>query len=43
MTGTFAHPSLPTDGLEYVLVNGQVVYEGQKPTGARPGKVLRHA
>jgi len=43
MTGTFAHPDLPTDGLEYVLVNGQVVYEGQKPTGARPGKVLRHA
>jgi N-acyl-D-amino-acid deacylase len=43
MTGTFADPSLPTDGLECVLVNGQVVYEGQKPTGARPGKVLRHA
>lgn len=43
MTGTFAEPSLPTDGMEYVLVNGQVVYEAQKPTGARPGKVLRHA
>jgi hypothetical protein len=32
--------TLLTDGIEYVLVNGQVVYEGQKPTGARPGKVL---
>lgn len=43
MTGTFAEPSLPTEGLEYVMVNGQVVYEGQKPTGCKPGKVLRHA
>jgi N-acyl-D-amino-acid deacylase len=43
MTGTFAEPSLPTDGLEYVLVNGQVVYEGQKPTGVKSGKVLRYS
>jgi len=43
MTGTFAEPSLPTDGMEYVLVNGQVVYEGQQPTGSTPGKVLRRS
>jgi N-acyl-D-aspartate/D-glutamate deacylase len=42
MTGTFAMPALPTDGMEYVLVNGKVVYEGQKHTGVKSGKVLRH-
>ncbi len=42
MTGTYAEPALPTDGMEYVLVNGKVAYEGQKHTGVRSGKVLRH-
>lgn len=41
--GTFAEPALPPDGIEYVIVNGQVVYKGMKHTGARPGKVLRKA
>ncbi len=43
MTGTYSEPNLPTDGMEYVLVNGTVVYEGKRHTGARPGKVLRRA
>lgn len=38
---TFAEPSLPSQGIEAVLVNGQVVYENGKYTGARPGRVLR--
>ena len=28
MTGTFDQPTLPTDGLECVIVNGQIAYEG---------------
>jgi N-acyl-D-amino-acid deacylase len=42
MTGTFADPALPTDGMEWVLVNGQVVYENQRHTGVLSGRVLRH-
>jgi N-acyl-D-aspartate/D-glutamate deacylase len=43
MTGTFAEPTLPTEGLEYVLVNGKIVYQDKKHTGDKPGKVLRHS
>jgi len=28
-------------GIEYVIINGQVVVEDGRQTGARPGKVLR--
>ncbi|MEO8451810.1 MAG: D-aminoacylase [Gemmatimonadota bacterium] len=38
---TFAEPSLPSEGIQYVLVNGVVVLEGGKYTGAKPGKVIR--
>lgn len=38
---TFAEPSRTSEGIEAVLVNGQVVYENGKYTGARPGRVLR--
>jgi N-acyl-D-amino-acid deacylase len=41
MTGTFADPALPTGGMEYVLVNGRIVYEDKKHTGVKSGKVLR--
>ena len=30
-------------GLDYTIVNGQVTFEGQTCTGARPGRVLRSA
>jgi N-acyl-D-amino-acid deacylase len=37
---TFAKPfELPT-GIEKVFVNGEVVWDAGKPTGARPGRVL---
>jgi len=42
MTGTFAEPALPTDGMEFVIVNGQIAYEGKQHTGVKSGKVLRH-
>ena len=38
---TFAEPTLPAEGIDYVLINGVVVLEGGKYTGARPGRVLR--
>jgi N-acyl-D-aspartate/D-glutamate deacylase len=43
MTGTFSEPTLPTDGMEYVLVNGQVAYEDKQHTGVKSGQVLRHS
>jgi N-acyl-D-amino-acid deacylase len=38
---TFAKPfELPT-GVAKVFVNGEIVWDGGRPTGARPGKVLQ--
>lgn len=37
---TFARPIQAARGIETVLVNGEVVWRGGKPTGARPGMVL---
>ena len=31
-----------SDGVRFVIVNGQVVLDGGKHTGARPGRALRH-
>jgi N-acyl-D-aspartate/D-glutamate deacylase len=28
-------------GIQYTIVNGDVIYEGATPTGANPGRVLR--
>lgn len=39
--GTWENPRQAPVGIEYVLVNGQVVLDRGKHTGARPGKVLR--
>lgn len=38
---TFAKPNAISQGMKYVFVNGQLVLEDQKYTGAKPGKVLR--
>jgi N-acyl-D-amino-acid deacylase len=40
---TFARPIQPAKGIETVVVNGEVVWRGGKPTGARPGMVLSRA
>jgi N-acyl-D-amino-acid deacylase len=37
---TFQEPTLPPEGIDYVLVNGQVVIDQGKHTGAKPGQVL---
>ena len=37
---TYEYPYRTPAGIDYVLVNGQVVVEGGKHTGARPGKVI---
>jgi N-acyl-D-amino-acid deacylase len=39
---TYTEPFQYNEGIEYVIVNGQVVLEGEQHTGARPGRVLRH-
>jgi N-acyl-D-amino-acid deacylase len=38
---SFAKPIQAAKGIETVIVNGEVVWRGGKPTGARPGRVLR--
>lgn len=38
---TFAEPMIASEGISQVLVNGQVVLENGKYTGAKPGRVLR--
>ena len=40
---TFEDPAQPAAGIEVVLVNGEAVLEGGRPTGARPGRALRRA
>ena len=37
---TFAKPFEPPVGIEKVFVNGEIVWQGSKPTGSRPGRVL---
>ena len=37
---TYEQPTLGPEGIDYVLVNGQVVVEQGKHTGAKPGKVI---
>ncbi|MGB2591528.1 MAG: D-aminoacylase [Candidatus Acidiferrum sp.] len=37
---TYEHPDLTPAGIDYVLVNGEIVVDHGKHTGARPGKIL---
>ena len=37
---TYENPHQYSVGVEYVIVNGKLVLDGGKHTGARPGKVL---
>jgi N-acyl-D-aspartate/D-glutamate deacylase len=39
---TYASPFQYSEGVEYVLVNGQLVLDRGELTSARPGKALRH-
>ena len=40
-TATFEKPIQQAKGIDTVIVNGKIVWREGKPTGARPGKVLR--
>jgi N-acyl-D-aspartate/D-glutamate deacylase len=40
---TYEDPFQYNTGIEYVIVNGQVVLERGNHTGAHPGRALRHA
>ena len=39
---TYEEPFQYAEGIEYVIVNGQVVLENGTHTGTRPGRALRH-
>ena len=39
---TYTAPFAYNEGIEYVVVNGQIVLDRGKHTGAMPGRVLRH-
>jgi N-acyl-D-amino-acid deacylase len=39
---TYTDPFQYNEGIEYVIVNGQLVLDRGKHTGARPGRALRH-
>jgi N-acyl-D-amino-acid deacylase len=41
-TATLEDPIRNPEGIEYVIVNGQVVVERGKHTGATPGRAIRH-
>jgi N-acyl-D-amino-acid deacylase len=40
---TFEEPRKLSEGIELVVVNGEAVWSSGKPTGAKPGRVLRRA
>ena len=37
----FLNPTKPPEGIEYVIVNGKIVYQDMAHTGEKPGIVLR--
>jgi len=39
---TYRTPTELADGVDYVIVNGVVVYHDKQLTGVRPGKLIRH-
>ena len=39
---TYEEPFQYAEGIEYVVVNGQVVLDREQHTGAKPGRALRH-
>ncbi len=40
-TASFEHPATPAEGIELVMVNGQIAWHDGGPSGARAGRVLR--
>jgi len=42
MKGDYLKPAQRPEGIEYVIINGKVVYKDNAHTGVKSGKVLRH-
>ena len=40
-SATYEQPFQYPEGIEVVVVNGQIVLEHGKPTGAKPGRAIR--
>lgn len=40
-TAEYMNPLTKAEGIEYVIVNGEVIYKNKELTGAMPGKVIR--
>ena len=40
-SATFEQPTTPAAGIDVVMVNGQIIRENGRVTGARPGRTLR--
>ena len=38
----YSNTDIKCEGIEYVIVNGQVVYHDKKLTGLYPGRLIRH-
>ena len=41
-TATYDHSNSITEGIDYVIVDGQIVYQDKAFTGAAPGRMIRH-
>lgn len=41
-TATYSNSNSITEGIDYVFVGGQIVYQAKKFTGRYPGKMIRH-
>ena len=41
-TATYTEPNSITEGIDYVFVNGKLVYHDKKLTGVYSGKMIRH-
>ena len=41
-TADYIHSNALADGIDYVIVAGEVVYHDKKMTGAKPGKTVRY-
>jgi N-acyl-D-amino-acid deacylase len=41
-TATYQKPNAMTEGIDLVIVNGEIVYEEGRMTGCHSGRMLRH-
>ena len=41
-TATYSNSNSKTEGIDYVFVNGELVYKDMEFTGCYPGKMIKH-